>query len=81
MHNLNIKIEVNLLGLSDEEYLKIQSIFAKKIIGDYVENISFNDLDKLFMLSKRNYLTKNIEYPKMDYNEFEIKETTIEIIG
>ena len=81
MYNLNIKIDIELFGLSDKEYQKIQSIIVKKMIGDYMTNMSFNELDELFFLSKRKYLTKTIEYPEMNHNEFETKEITIEISG
>lgn len=81
MHNLNIKMDVELFGLSDKEYMKIQSIIVEKIISDYVTNISFNELDELFFLSKRKYLIKSIECPEMNRNEFEPIETIIEISG
>ncbi|MDA3779296.1 MAG: hypothetical protein PF487_03540 [Bacteroidales bacterium] len=81
IHKLNIKIDIELFGLSDKEYLKIQSVLAKKMIGDYVTNMSFNELNELFFLSKRKYLIKTIEYPEINHNELLIDETTIEIIG
>jgi predicted metal-binding transcription factor (methanogenesis marker protein 9) len=84
IHNLKVTIEVDLINLSQEEYLKVQAKLMKNIINTNAYKLSFDELDEILYIKKRKYLTKSIEFPELDRsddNEFTIKTTHIEIQG
>jgi len=84
IHNLKVTIEVDLINLSQEKYLEIQSKLIKNIIDTDAPRLSFDELDEILHIKKREYVSKSIEFPEMnrlDDNEFTIKTTHIEIVG
>jgi predicted metal-binding transcription factor (methanogenesis marker protein 9) len=84
IHNLKVTIEVDLINLSQEEYLKVQAKLMKNIINTNAYKLSFDELDEILYIKERKYLTKSIEFPELDSsddNEFTIKTTHIEIAG
>jgi hypothetical protein len=74
MTNLKLNISIDLINLSNKEAFNIQNGLFKK------DPIIFQDLENIFVLSKRNYLCIN-----MNQNEFsllhEIRNVEINIIG
>jgi hypothetical protein len=84
IHNLKVTIEVDLINLSQEKYLEIQSKLIKNIIDTDAARLTFDELDEILYIKKREYVSKSIEFPEMnrlDDNEFTIKTTHIEIVG
>jgi hypothetical protein len=84
IHNIKVTIEVDLIGLSQKEYLEVQAKLIKNIIDTEAKKLSFNELDKMLHIKKRQYVSKSIQYPEMnrlDDNEFTIKTTSFEIAG
>ena len=84
IHNIKVTIEVDLIGLSQEKYLEIQAILMKNIIDTDAKKLSFEELDEILHIKKREYVSKSIQYPEMnrlDDNEFTIKTTYFEIAG
>ena len=84
IHNLKVTIEVDLINLSQEKYLEIQSKLMKNIIDTDAPRLSFDELDEILHIKKREYVSKSIEFPEMsrlDDNDFTIKTTHIEIVG
>ena len=84
IHKITVSIELDLINLSQEKYLEIQSKLIKNIIDTNAPRLSFDELDKILHIKKREYVSKSIEFPKMnrlDDNDFTIKETFFEIAG
>ena len=84
IHNLKVTIDVDLINLSQEEYLEIQSKLMKNIIDTNAPRLSFDELDKILHIKKREYVSKSIEFPEMnrfEHDEYSIKTTRIEIVG
>ncbi|MFA5207237.1 MAG: hypothetical protein WC428_00905 [Candidatus Paceibacterota bacterium] len=83
IHNIKVTIEVDLTGLSQKEYIEVQTKLIKNIIDTDAEKLSFDELDEILHIKKREYVSKSIQYPEMrlDDNEFTIKTTHFEIVG
>ena len=84
IHKITVSIELDLINLSQEKYLEIQSKLIKNIIDTNAPRLSFDELDKILHIKERKYVSKSIEFPKMnrlDDNDFTIKETFFEIAG
>jgi hypothetical protein len=83
IHNLKITIEVDLINLSQEKYLEIQTKLMKNIIDTNAKKLSFEELDEILHIKKREYISKSIEFPEMNRleHEYSIKTTHIEIVG
>ena len=78
-HNLKIIMKINLNGLSETEYEKIQGILYSELIN--AKSVSFTELDELLFLKNRRFFSTSIEFPHWGYNETKRKITTIEIQG
>jgi len=82
INNINFNIQLDLLGLSDKEYLLIIKLFSKNITdSDLNKTISLMELDNILHLSSRRFLTKSMDFPDFAPSELDIRETKIEIIG
>lgn len=82
INNININIQLDLQGLSDLEYEMILKLFIKNINdSDLSKTISLEELDNVLRLSGRKFLTESMEFPDFTPNEFDIRETKINIIG
>jgi len=81
IHNVEVTITVNLINLSQEEYIELINGFVQQVVDQ--KKTSFNDVVKTLSLDGRKYQTTSIEYPEMDHNRNELtpKETKIEIKG
>jgi hypothetical protein len=53
IHNLKVTIEVDLINLSQERYLEIQSKLIKNIIDTDAERLSFDELDEILHIKRK----------------------------
>ena len=79
IHNLKINIKFDIKNISNEEYLQIISEVSESMSED--KKIRFIDLDNLFLLEERNYVSTSIDYANLDRDETIPAITTIEIKG
>jgi hypothetical protein len=77
IHNIELSINLEVMGLSHEQLFEITDKLAVNN-----EKISFEELNKIFMISDRPYHIRSIDLPEFNKdNEFSIKITKIEVVG
>ena len=78
INNVQITINLELLGMSTNQLLNLINKINKTN-----GKISFEELEKMFIISGRDYFITTIEMPDLsdDKNDFEIKTAKIEING
>lgn len=76
INNVQIGINLELLGMSDNELLKLVNK-----INNGNRKLSFEELEKIFYISNRDYYISSIELPDLNENDFKIKIAKIEING
>ncbi|MFW6220017.1 MAG: hypothetical protein ACOC33_04180 [bacterium] len=79
IYNLNININLEMMGLSLEDVIKIQQEFM--ISMSRQSKISFDDLDKHFKIKDRPYFVGEMESPLMDRDDYSVSVFNLEIKG
>jgi hypothetical protein len=77
IHNVDVTINLRMQGLSRKDLLKL----TDKLINAQNGEISFEDLDKILILSARPYHIASIEFPDLSTEDYFIKQTKIDIIA
>jgi len=76
IHKIELNINLDVIGLSLEKLLQITDNLVS-----CDGKISFDELNKIFIISDRPYHVSSIDFPKLDSDDFSIKTTKIEIVG
>lgn len=80
-HKIKFTISIETNAVDFEKYMEMQNPFYENIIDTTKQPMSFEEINEILQLDKRKYHPTGIEFPEMtgDDNDFEIKETKIEI--
>ena len=79
INNLEITLRLDLIGLSQKQYLHIVDKLTSMMKENYP--LSFKELDNMFHINARKYVTSLVDFPNMNKDEFEIGITKIDIRG
>jgi hypothetical protein len=77
INNLEIKINLKLIGVSDNRLLELINNMRLTDTG----SISFEELNKILHISSRKYVVSEVDMPTLERESFNIKTTRIEIEG
>lgn len=64
-NNLEVSINIDLINLSDEQYAEIID-WVMENMRNNGEKTSFKELDEMFKISPRNYVTASLEMPELN---------------
>lgn len=81
IHKFKFTISIEANNLSQEQYMELLQPLYDKIIEKEIIPMSFDEIDDILKLKERKFYATSVEFPNMiqDENDFEPKETNIEI--
>lgn len=81
IYNINLSLEVELIGVSHDQFLRIQN----KLVSSFDDNkkLNFKDIDEEFKISLRPYSLSEIETPEIEVivNDLIPKLVNIKLVG